>query len=410
MTMIATFAGSQYSIISSLDTSSVSIYNPSSGGTQLEMQRFIYVVFLGEDDLYWQDNGTIAGSNSDLVFNNVTFKYADNNVITPTQSLIPSNIGSSSSGGTAMGTLVVPGNNPSYSAWNSVYNSGAWTQSTLDDAWKNPTLQYWTGTAGEDVKLYTDSNLNSFVAQGSWIKNNYLRFIKSSDGKVFDNGTGFQEGDDALSVLIVTNELSTGGTSGTSLINTNFTLNSIVTAPSWKGSTTYAYQWQNSTDNATWSDISGATSSSLTTSEAGTGTVYYRVTVKINEPSGTGVGKSFYATTPVTMSLLGNTVSGSTVVNCSTIGGQATGYITVNVAPATIKFSTLGGYSSNNCYCNSSLTVQNIGTEYTNAVAYQSAIDKYISLPNVGTYTFTLTGSGPSCASCGSWDTRIQLQ
>ena len=408
MAMIATFAGTQYSIISSFDTSAVSIYNPASGGTQLEMQRFIYVVFLGEDNLYWQDNGTIAGSNSDLVFNNVTFKYADNNVITPTQSLIPSNLGSSSSGGTAMGTLVVPGNNPSYSAWNSVYNAGSWTQSTLDDAWKNPSLQYWTGAAGEDVKLYTDTNLNSFAAQGTWIKNNYLRFIKSSDGKVFDNGTGFQEGDDSMSILIVTNELSTGGTNGTSLINTNFTLNSSVTAPSWKGSTTYAYQWQNSTDNATWSDISGATLASLTTSEAGTGTVYYRVTVKINEPSGTGVGKSFYATTPITMSLLGNNIVGNTVVNCST-AGQATGYITVNVAPAVIKWHTIGGYSSANCYCSASLVIQGVGS-YNEYQGNQQQNDQYITLPNTGTYTFTLNGSGPTCNSCGSWDTRIQLQ
>jgi hypothetical protein len=228
-----------------------------------------------------------------------------------------------------MGTLVVPGNNPSYNDWNSVYNAGAWTQSTLDDAWKNPSLQYWTGTAGEDVKLYTDTNLNSFAAQGTWIKNSYLRFVKSSDGKVFDNGTGFQEGDDAMTILVVSNTHSGGGTTGTSLINTNFTLNSSVTAPTWKGSATYAYQWQISTDNVAWSDISGATSASLTTTQAGTGTVYYRVTAKINEPGTNGVGKSFYATTPITMTFLGNTISGNTVVNCST-PTVATGYITVN--------------------------------------------------------------------------------
>ena len=411
MTMIATFAGSQYSITSSFDASAVSIYNPSSGGTQLEMQRFIHVVFLGEDNLYWQDNGTIAGNNSDLVFTDITFKYAGNNVITPTQSLIPSNIGSSgssSSGGTAMGTLVVPGNNPSYSAWNSVYNSGAWTQSTLDDAWKNPTLQYWTGNAGEDVLLYKNLSTGEKVAQGAWIKNNYLRFIKSSDGKVFDNGTGFQEGDDALSVLIVANALSTGGTSDLTLINTNFTLNSSVTAPIWKGSTTYAYQWQKSTDNAYWVDISGATSASLTTSESGTGTMYYRVTVKINEPSGTGVGKWFYATTPITMTIQGNTISGNTVVSCST-PAVASGYIIINVAPATIKYTTLGGYSSNNCFCDSSLDIQNIGS-YSAYESNQQQDEQLITISNPGTYSFTLNAVGPTCLNCGSWDTRIQLQ
>jgi hypothetical protein len=408
MSMTAVFAGGQYSITSSFDTSSVSIYNPSSGGTQLEMQRFIYVVFLGEDNLYWQDNGTIAGNNSDLVFNNVTFKYADNNVITPTQTLIPSNLGSSSSGGTAMGTLVVPGNNPSYNDWNSVYNSGSWTQSTLDNAWKNPSLQYWTGAAGEDVKLYTDTNLNSFVPQGTWIKNSYLRFVKSSDGKVFDNGTGFQEGDDAMTILVVSNTHSNGSTAATSLINTNFTLNSNVTSPTWKGSATYAYQWQISTDNTTWSDISGATSASLTTTQAGTGTVYYRVTAKINESGTNGVGKSFYATTPIIMTFLGNTISGNTVVNCST-PTVATGYITINVAPATIKYSTIGGYSSNNCFCDSSLDIQNVGS-YSTYKSNQQQDEQLITISSVGTYSFTLNAIGPVCGTCGSWDTRIQLQ
>jgi hypothetical protein len=307
-----------------------------------------------------------------------------------------------------MGTLVVPGNNPSYNDWNSVYNAGSWTQSTLDDAWKNPSLQYWTGAAGEDVKLYTDTNLNSFVAQGTWIKNSYLRFVKSSDGKVFDNGTGFQDGDDAMTILVVSNTHSGGGTTGTSLINTNFTLNSSVTAPTWKGSATYAYQWQISTDNVAWSDISGATSASLTTTQAGTGTVYYRVTAKINEPGTNGVGKSFYATTPITMTFLGNTISGNTVVNCST-PTVATGYITVNVAPATIKYSTIGGYSSNNCYCDSSLDIQNVGS-YSTYKSNQQQDEQLITISNVGTYSFTLSAAGPSCSLCGSWDTRIQLQ
>ena len=411
MTMTATFASGQYIISSSFDTSNVTIYNPSSGGTQLEMQRFIYVVFLGEDDLYWQDNGIIAGNNDDLVFENVTFNYASNSVITPTQSLAPSGLGSSLSESEVSRTLVIPGNNPSYNDWLSIKMAylASGSQSELDNAWKNASLQYFTGNAGEDALLYVNLATGEKVAQGAWIKNNYFRFIKSSDGKIFDNGTGFEEGDDAMSILRVANELSTGGTSGNTLINTNFTLNSSVIAPSWKGATTYAYQWQVSTDNVSWSDIEGATSASLTTSQSGTGTVYYRVTAKINEPGINGIGKAFYATTPVSMIVGGNEIIGLTNITCIT-PSQGTGYITVNVAPVTIMYSTRGGYSSDECYCNSTLIISGYGFYAAEYVQRYQLNEQFITITSPGSYNFELNGSGPGCNTCGSWDTRIQIQ
>jgi hypothetical protein len=96
------------------------------------------------------------------------------------------------------------------------------------------------------------------------------------------------------------------------------------------------------------------------------------------------------------------------VVSCSTLGSTS-GYITVNVAPATIKWHTIGGYSSANCYCSATLSIGMVGN-YTEYQGYQQQNDQYITINSVGTYSFTLTGSGPSCNSCGSWDTRIQFQ
>lgn len=50
-----------------------------------------------------------------------------------------------------------------------------------------------------------------------------------------------------------------------------------VTASSTSG--TISYQWQSSTDNATWSDVSGATSKTMSPKNDKTGTYYYRVVV-----------------------------------------------------------------------------------------------------------------------------------
>ena len=133
------------------------------------------------------------------------------------------------------------------------------------------------------------------------------------------------------------------------------------------------------------------------------------MTAKINEPGTNGVGKAFYATTPIIMNIAGNEIIGNTVVGCSTLNGYVTGYINVNVAPVTIKYHTLGGYSSVDCYCDSSLVIQGVGS-YNDHQGYQSQNDQFITINNVGTYSFTLVGSGPNCNSCGSWDTRIQLQ
>ena len=63
------------------------------------------------------------------------------------------------------------------------------------------------------------------------------------------------------------------------------------TTGSWSATGTYAYQWQSSSDNSTWADISGATSSSyaLTSSEA---SKYVRVQVVNTTASGAGIAYS----------------------------------------------------------------------------------------------------------------------
>ena len=63
------------------------------------------------------------------------------------------------------------------------------------------------------------------------------------------------------------------------------------TTGSWSATGTYTYQWQSSSDNSTWADISGATSSSfvLTSSEA---SKYVRVQIVNTTTSGAGIAQS----------------------------------------------------------------------------------------------------------------------
>jgi hypothetical protein len=63
------------------------------------------------------------------------------------------------------------------------------------------------------------------------------------------------------------------------------------TTGSWSATGTFTYQWQSSSDNSTWADISGATSTSfvLTSSEA---SKYVRVQVVNTTSSGAGIAQS----------------------------------------------------------------------------------------------------------------------
>lgn len=63
------------------------------------------------------------------------------------------------------------------------------------------------------------------------------------------------------------------------------------TTGSWSATGTYTYQWQSSSDNSTWADISGATSSSfvLTSSEA---SKFVRVQIVNTTSSGAGIAHS----------------------------------------------------------------------------------------------------------------------
>ena len=64
------------------------------------------------------------------------------------------------------------------------------------------------------------------------------------------------------------------------------------------GAGTDTYQWQSSSDNAVWNDISGATNTTFQPSSAVAGTTYFRVIIRPNAP---GCTEIFSNSTPVTI-------------------------------------------------------------------------------------------------------------
>jgi len=75
-------------------------------------------------------------------------------------------------------------------------------------------------------------------------------------------------------------------------INYNTTSSALTSTAATGGSGTYTYQWQSSPNNSTWTNISGATTTSYTAGSL-TATTYYRLVstsngANVNSNSATG--------------------------------------------------------------------------------------------------------------------------
>lgn len=151
------------------------------------------------------------------------------------------------------------------------------------------TYQWQSSVNGTDWDSIAGATNATYVVQAAQA-GLYLR------AQVFGNKTS------AASVVyrIVASTLSTSVVPALNIQNTaapvvtgawtvGTTINS--TAGSWSASGTISYQWQSSSDNSTWTDISGATSSSyaLTSSEA---SKYVRVQIVNTTTTGAGIAYS----------------------------------------------------------------------------------------------------------------------
>ena len=174
-------------------------------------------------------------------------------------------------------------------------------------------------------QTYTDI---AYGGGGGSFMHNTATMISTSDGN-YENSTTFNG--NAISNFASTNsgvgyvtitQLFSGGTitlngGGTSTeVCTSYTPGTFAsTSGAIGGSGVYSYQWQQSTNNSTWTDISGATSTAYAIGSDITSTTYYRR--KVTDNSGTpNVGYS--NTITVTIDAIPTTSNaGSNIVLCS---------------------------------------------------------------------------------------------
>lgn len=106
---------------------------------------------------------------------------------------------------------------------------------------------------------------------------------------------------------------------------TNTSPGTFTSTPATGGTGTYAYQWETSTDNNNWSDISGANGLSYT-APAITATTYYRIRIPaVNAP---GSVYTNTATVSIAPPLTGGTISGNAgPVNYNTSPGSLSGTV-----------------------------------------------------------------------------------
>lgn len=175
----------------------------------------------------------------------------------------------------------------------------------------SPDNTNWTAISNTDTKNYTPGNLTA---------NTYFRRMVTSNGI-----TRYS----SVAVVYVYPVLQAGAiTPGAATINYN-TVPAQLTANPAGGNGIYTYQWQVSSNNTSWSNISGATAKTYSPGNL-TATTYYRVIVTSN-----GVTVNSNSTAITVLGLL----------NAGTVT-PANPYINYNSSPGALTVSPTGGNGS----------------------------------------------------------------
>ena len=199
-------------------------------------------------------------------------------------------------------------------------------QYTISGPWTQSTTMTWTVSGGV---ITTPSCGNCTQKTGTPLPNIYISW--SSSGSLTlttSNPTG-----NASKTITISLALSPGSitSNGTQYINYNSTPATITCSAATGGSCTpsYSYQWQSSTDNVNFSDISGATSQDLSFSAGLTQTKYFRR--KVTETTSSTVGYSNTATVFVYPQVIGGSIA------------PASQTINFNTTPSSLTLSGVSG-------------------------------------------------------------------
>jgi hypothetical protein len=242
---------------------------------------------------------------------------------------------------------------------------------------------YFVNITGDDgVRLYIDGVLvfNSWIQQSTANYNNVLVYLNGSSQLVFDyyeknggNVSNFRIFPAATTINSV-NGIITSGPINRCVSTTNFL---DATTVATKGNNTIdpvRYQWQSSTDNSNWTNISGATAEDYTvpaTNPSVSTVIYYR--------------RNVFGATTNSAACIYSTASIAITTNPS-VSVPTVGTITNVTCASTTGSVVLNGLPSG------SWTINQNGT---NTASYSSTGSSYtITGLAVGGYTFTVSRGG----------------
>lgn len=291
----------QYTVTSHLDTSASLIY-PATTGTPLDLYKMVYLVYLGHDNLYWEDAGDQGETQTNLVIPSVTLKRADtvwDSCATTT---------------TGVYDISIPAVNPTYAAW-AIHQAN----NTPALAWRSSSLNT-EGPTGK-VYLYQTGTTNP-APNGYYTIEGYSRAVIS--GVIFDNLTPapcLENGDAQTCILPTATFDSISGPTSKSLLEGNTaTLYAKTNLPSWRNTAqlTFTYQWQSLNDSTgNWLNIDGATSSTYTTPTLTPGSYSYRVGIITHDAATSTQSSTQYSTAAVASVSSSLVFFGATTVTAS---------------------------------------------------------------------------------------------
>lgn len=375
----------EYNVATSLNTSNELIY-PATSGTAMDLYKMVHIVYLGHEDLHWEDHGDQGEIINNLVIDAVNMTKADN----PWDACAGYNSG--------VYDISIPPTNPTYASW--ILHQAAGTKA---EAWRDVDLNY-EGPTGKVYLYQTGTTIPA--ADGYYVVDGYVRYVNA--GVIFDNlfpSPCLENGDAQTCILPSAAFDSVGGPSNKSMIvNGTATLYSSKNLPSWRNTSqlTHTYQWQSRTGSNGMSNISGATSDTYVIPTSGPdalssiGTYYFRVGI-VTHDAATGTQSSIQyspeivANVGAAYTFFGGQEVGDGVGQLSTNGSISASGTSIITLRTTRSYSTGGTASSQLIISGGAQTY----TLYGNADANTPQQILTVQIP-AGNYTYTLAITGGS--------------
>jgi len=238
----------------------------------------------------------------------------------------------------------------------------------------SPDNSTWTNVSGATSQDYTPGNLTATI---------YYRVQTTSNGVTVNSST---------TTVTVYPQLTAGTASGTASINYNTTPSTLTGTAATGGNGSYAYQWQSSPDNSTWTSISGATAQNYSPASL-TATTYYRrqatsngVTVNSNTVTITVYGQVTSAITVASVNINYNTSPG--LITNAKSGGNGTFTYQWQSSTDNTTYTNISGATSQN-YTPGNLTAQT----YYRVTTTSNGVSVYSNILTIAVYPQLQAGS-----------------